>query len=181
MRIARVIVIPLTGILLILSACADSPVATPVAAQTPLATVPAVTPEPAAANTAACNITGIDNTTAAFAVAVPPAVPSAQTATLAPAPDSGQGVFVASNLKIAPDEVTEGDNVTVSLTLTNTGKQRGTHTVQVKFDGDTVGSIDVTLDGGSSQKVDIIVVPQQPGVYKLTVDQLTGKLTVNCV
>lgn len=166
MRITRVIAIPLIGVLVILGACASPAAVTP-AAPAPAATMPA-TPEHAATMPAT-----------PVAAAPTPATPTpVATAPIVTAPVPGKTAFVASELRMDPETIVEGDNVTISVKVTNTGKERGTYTVVLKLNGDTVKTQDVTLDGGSSGKVALTVVPEAAGEYKVTIEQLTAKLDV---
>ena len=57
------------------------------------------------------------------AVVVPSVIPASATA---PAPET---VFVVSELTLNPPVVMLGDNVVVSVKVTNTGKERGAYTV----------------------------------------------------
>ncbi|MGM0716826.1 MAG: PKD domain-containing protein, partial [Halobacteriota archaeon] len=57
----------------------------------------------------------------------------------------------------APDEVTQGNDITVTATVANTGELTGTKTVSFEFDGATVDSEDVSLDPGSSTDVSFTV------------------------
>ncbi len=96
----------------------------------------------------------------------------------APAPVPGQAAFIVSELTINPEVVVLGGNVIVSVNVSNTGKERGTYTVVVKFNGKTAKTQDVTLDGGASEKVELSLVPEFPWEYQVTVAQLTGRLDV---
>jgi PKD repeat protein len=64
--------------------------------------------------------------------------------------------FEVSSLD-APDEVAQGDDITVTATVTNTGELTGTKTVSFEFDGATVDSEDVELDPGASTDVSFTV------------------------
>ena len=72
----------------------------------------------------------------------------------------------------------QGDNVTVSVDVKNTGAQRETYTIALQFNGDTVKTQAVTLDSGSSRKVELNLTADTIGEYKVTIDQLTTKLLV---
>lgn len=64
--------------------------------------------------------------------------------------------FEVSSLD-APDEVAQGDDITVTATVTNTGELTGIKTVSFEFDGATVDSEDVELDPGASADVSFTV------------------------
>ena len=89
-----------------------------------------------------------------------------------------QTVFIVSELAMNPAAVMLGDNVVVSVKVTNTGKERGAYTVVVKFNGKTVKTQDIVLDAGVGGKADLSVVAEFPGEYRVEVGQLTGILKV---
>ncbi len=71
-----------------------------------------------------------------------------------------------------------GDDVTVSVKVANTGGQRGTYTVVLKVNGETIKTQDVTLAAGASQVANLTIVAGKVGTYEVTVGNLTGKLVV---
>ena len=73
-----------------------------------------------------------------------------QTITVSEAPDPAN--FQISNLD-APSEATQGDTVTVTATVENTGDVEATQPVEFSFDGSVVDSQQVTLAGGASDEV----------------------------
>jgi hypothetical protein len=157
MKITRIVVIPLVGLLVILGACASPAATMPVATAPAGSTLPAL-PAPVAA-------------TPPIPAPVTPISP-------APAPAPGQTVFIVSELKLDPAVVVLGDYMKVSVKVTNTGKERGTYTVVIRFDGNTVGTQDVALDGGSSGAVELNLVMIILGEHTVTVDQLTTMMEV---
>lgn len=99
------------------------------------------------------------------------------TAALAPVAAPVQEGFTVSKLTMM-ESVTSGNNITISFVVTNTGKQRGTYSANLKFNGSIVKTQDVTLDGGSSQMIEMAVLTGECGVIKVSLDQLTGKFEV---
>ena len=183
MRISKFVAIPLIGVLFILGAC-GSPVAKAPAAPAPAggaAAVPANMPgmdmgEAPATPTAPASAVGA----AAMPAHMPgmdmggaPAMPAAPAPVAAPVQEG----FTVSKLTMM-ESVTSGNNVTISFVVTNTAKQRGTYTANLKFNGDIVKTQDVTLDGGSSKMIEMAVITGPVGVIKVSVDQLTGKFEV---
>ena len=106
-------------------------------------------------------------------VAAPPVI-----AAPAPVPAPEQTGFIVSELTMNPAVVMLGDNVIVSVKVTNTGKERGTYTVVLKFNGKTVKAQDIVLDAGAGGKADLSIVADFPGEYRVEVGQLTGMLKV---
>ncbi len=93
--------------------------------------------------------------------------------------------FEVSNLQ-ASDEVEQGDTLTVNATVTNTGNQQGTQTVEYRFDdlGTPVQTQNVTLGVGESTAVtfDIDTSDINNGTYEHGVftedDSATANVTV---
>lgn len=149
MRITGISYLPIVALLVIFSACSNPAPVVPAAS---VVVAPPVTPVP-----------------------VPePEVPTP----VVPAPPPEQTVFIVSELKINPEVVMLGDNVVVSVRVTNTGKERGTYTVVLKFNSKTVKSQDITLDGGAGGQADLSIVAELPVEYRVEVGQLTGILKV---
>lgn len=71
-----------------------------------------------------------------------------------------------------------GDNVTVSVKVTNTGGQQGIYPVVLKVDGVTVKTQDVTLAGGTSQMVNLTIVAGKIGSYKISIGPLESNMDV---
>jgi len=84
----------------------------------------------------------------------------------------------------APGTVTQGDDVTASVTIENTGDETATQTVEFRLGGSVVAEEDVTLDGGESQTAEFTVstADVSPGTYTHGVysddDSQTAQLTV---
>ena len=57
----------------------------------------------------------------------------------------------------APETVTQGDGVTVSAKIENTGDLEATQTVEFQFAGETVATQDVTLGSGVSQTIEFTI------------------------
>lgn len=70
--------------------------------------------------------------------------------------DEPQPFFEVSNLD-APANVTVGENVTVTATITNTGGAEGTQTVEFQFNNGTSATEDVTLAAGANTTVEFVL------------------------
>ena len=92
--------------------------------------------------------------------------------------------FDVSNLSPANAEVFQGDNLTVSADVQNTGDEQGTQDIELSVSGNVIASESVTLAGGASENVDFAVSTQglEFGDYTHTVytndDSASGGLTV---
>ena len=96
-------------------------------------------------------------------------------------PASGQAGFLLSQLQIYPEPVAVGDNVTVSVVVTNTGVQPATYTIALKFDDVVITTQDVTIAGGSSTKVELNSMAQYGecnGEFKVVAGDLTANFKV---
>ncbi|MFZ7136926.1 MAG: Ig-like domain-containing protein [archaeon] len=86
--------------------------------------------------------------------------------------------FEVSDLSISPDQVKPDEVVTVSMTVTNTGEQTGSYTVEFKVDGLVEDTQTVTLDPDQSTNVQFTTSKTEEGTYTVDVDGLTGTFTV---
>jgi chitodextrinase len=87
--------------------------------------------------------------------------------------------FIISGLTVSPTEVSEGEEVTVSVTVTNIGEMNGTHTLEIEIDGEKLEGqpIETALEGGASTTV-TTTVTEEPGDHIVKVDGLTDGFTV---
>ena len=102
-----------------------------------------------------------------FAIIAPAAPPL-------PAP----AAFVTTDLSITPAEVNIGEEVTISILVTNTGGLTGSYEVTLKVDEVLVTTEEVTLDGGTSQTVTFTTAKDVAGTYAVTVADLSGTFVV---
>lgn len=93
--------------------------------------------------------------------------------------------FEFSNLFINPEEIESGENITLSVDVTNTGVETDTKTVQFDLIGisdEATVTITVTLDvevnPGETETVQIKYPIDQPGNYQVSVEELTGGFLV---
>ena len=95
-------------------------------------------------------------------------------APVTPAP----AAFLVSDLSIEPAEVKQGEAVTISLLVANTGDESGDYTVTLKINGVKEAEKSVTVTAGGSQSVTFSVIKEESGSYSLAVDGLSGSFTV---
>ena len=86
--------------------------------------------------------------------------------------------FVVSNFSIEPERVRQGQPVTVSAMVTNTGEVAGSHTLTLRIKGIAEGQQEVTLEPGKIQNIDFQVVKDTPGFYPVSLENWTGKFVV---
>jgi hypothetical protein len=186
MRKIRIIGVLLVGILFSLGACA-SPATSNKFAQVPAepgakmvnAQAPAVVQTAAPVQSTAASPAPVAVPSAPIPVGVVAAVP-VQAVT-------GTAGFKLSDLKITPNPVTPGNDVIVTVAVTNPGQQAGTDKfiLNLVMDGEACPSFipitqEVNLAGGASQVLTfkLSMGPGSSGSYTVTVGQLTGSLLV---
>ena len=87
-------------------------------------------------------------------------------------------IFNLGQLSISPDEVKIGEEVTVTITLTNTGGQSGSYEVILKIDNVVVDIEKVTLSAGAGKQVAFTTFRDSAGTYTVDVNGKTGEFTV---
>lgn len=92
--------------------------------------------------------------------------------------------FQVENLDPAEATVEMGAELTVSADISNSGDQSGTKAIELRLDGETLASQDLSLDGGASETVsfDANTAELDPGEYTHSIwtedDEATGTLTL---
>ncbi len=86
--------------------------------------------------------------------------------------------FVVRDLTISPASVDIGATTTISAVVANTGDISGNYKVTLKINGAAVGTKEVTLAGGSSEKVTFSVTKDVAGSYTVEIAGLSGTFTV---
>ena len=86
--------------------------------------------------------------------------------------------FSVGDLSITPGTVRTGEQVTISILVSNTGDRQGSYDVQLKIDGQVVETQSITLTGGNSQTVTFTTTQDTAGTYSVTVDTRSGSFTV---
>ena len=86
--------------------------------------------------------------------------------------------FRLSGLKINPSEVDTCDKVTVAAKVANVGGTQGSYTAELKIDGITDQTEEITLSAGADYMLILEVCMVLPGTYTVTLGDLTGQITV---
>jgi uncharacterized protein (DUF58 family) len=94
------------------------------------------------------------------------------------APSPTPAAFSVSNLHIEPSEAKAGEEVTVSAEVSNTGSGEGGYTAELRVNGVTEKSQNLTIPAGASLGVTFSVSKDTPGVYAVALGDLTGQFVV---
>jgi len=87
--------------------------------------------------------------------------------------------FQISDLNVTPSEVEAGEEVTVSVKITNVGGQTGSYTLPLIVNQTTEETRTVTLEEGASNTTEFKVIKQTPGTYNIEIDGLVNEFTVS--
>ena len=87
-------------------------------------------------------------------------------------------VFTTGELSITPSQVSVADNVTILVSIANSGKQAGVYLAKLEVNGNVITSKPVALAAGASQKVTFQVSEDVPGVYAVKVGDQIGSFEV---
>ena len=86
--------------------------------------------------------------------------------------------LTVSNLSVAPREVAPGDEVIISVLVTNSGGTTGSRTIELWIEGEVEKSQEVTLAPGGSRTIDFTVTRDEPGIYRVAVDGFADEFVV---
>lgn len=86
--------------------------------------------------------------------------------------------FFVSDLRMEPLEVQSNEKVTVSVLVSNTGDEMGTHEVTLTLNGKDEGSKQITLAGGASDRVGFTIIREISGNYTVNIGGLSGMFTI---
>jgi uncharacterized cupredoxin-like copper-binding protein len=86
--------------------------------------------------------------------------------------------FAISNLSISPERVKQGEPITISAIVTNTGEAAGNYSVVLRVKGIAEGIEEIELAPGRSQKVIFNITKDAAGFYPVALENLSGKFVV---
>ena len=86
--------------------------------------------------------------------------------------------FQISDLNVTPREVESGEEVTVSVKITNLGGQAGSIALQLLINQTIEDTEIVTLEGGASTSREFKINKQTPGIYNIEIGDLVAEFTV---
>lgn len=90
---------------------------------------------------------------------------------------TARAVFSVSNLTITPNQVKEGEPVTISAIVANNGTESSKYSVVLRIGGVVEGITELTLAPGASQPA-IFTVTKDAGNYYAELDGLAGTFSV---
>jgi uncharacterized protein YfaS (alpha-2-macroglobulin family) len=133
-------------------------------------------------NTAGTHMVMVDNLWHNLVISKAAAAPAGATVpaqtTQAP-PPAAAGGFVITGLGVDPDMPDVGENIIISFNLANNSGKADTYHAEVKIDGTTVATKDITLAAGASQLVNISTkAPTKEGKFTVTVGDKSTPITV---
>ncbi|MHA2052086.1 MAG: DUF2341 domain-containing protein [Candidatus Kariarchaeaceae archaeon] len=94
------------------------------------------------------------------------------------APRPSTAAFEVSDLIISPSIVEPGDDIEISVKVTNIGGDSGNYTIILTVEGVTEDSETVSLDGETSTQVTFSVTKTADGTYSVEVNGLSGDFIV---
>lgn len=97
---------------------------------------------------------------------------------LGPPPLPGEPCFRPSNLVIEPGEAKQGQEISISLIVTNIGGAAGTCTLELKVDGEARSVKRVTLEPGESEVVSFSIIEDMEGEHMVEIADLEGDFTI---
>jgi len=86
--------------------------------------------------------------------------------------------FRVTNLQVSPVEVTPGEKVTISVQVTNIGREAGSYNVVLKINGSIENTKTVTLGGGESTEVKFKISRENEGTYTVEIAGLKSSFSV---
>jgi plastocyanin len=112
-------------------------------------------------------------------IVVPPAPTPAPTPVPTPLPPKPTpAVFSPKSMIVSSAEVNPGETLTISVSVTNTGGEAGTHDVILKVAGVKESSKSISLNPGESKEVSFTISRDKPGTYQIECEGLSGSFVV---
>ena len=102
------------------------------------------------------------------------------TCTVTPAvtPPPAPAAFQTAGLTINPPEINPGQELNITAMVTNTGDTVGSYIAQLKINDTTEQAMEVTVVAGETQALSFPVSKDTPGIYEVTLGELTGQFEV---
>ena len=97
---------------------------------------------------------------------------------LGPPPSPAESCFRPSNLVIEPGEAKPGQEITISLIVTNIGGAPGTCTLELKVDGEVRSVKSVDLNPGESEVLSFSIIEGREGEHIVKIADLRGDFSI---
>jgi len=124
------------------------------------------------------------STPASAPASTPASAPASTATTSANAPgqasatQTSASAFAISDLTAGVSSTTAGNQVNISVHVTNNGKAQGSKTLVVKINDEGVAQEEVVLEPGESKVVSFAVTKNTPGIYKVSMESLSTSFEV---
>jgi uncharacterized protein (DUF58 family) len=86
--------------------------------------------------------------------------------------------FKISHLVIQPEKVSEGEPVSISATITNSGEVEGKYTGVLRVKGIEEGAQELEVPPGETEQLNFTVVKHAAGFYPVELEHLMGRFVV---
>lgn len=86
--------------------------------------------------------------------------------------------FIVSNFSISPERVRQGQVISITASVTNTGEITGSHALILRVKGIAEAQKEVLLGPGKTEDIEFQVSKDTPGFYPVSVENWTGKFVV---
>ena len=93
-------------------------------------------------------------------------------------PQVEESGFLVTNLSIQPTEVQPNELVTITVPVTNTHDTWGIYSLVLQINGTREAEQQADVDAGGTQDVSFSVTRQNPGKYRVFINELSGSFTV---
>jgi len=93
-------------------------------------------------------------------------------------PIIGPAIFRVSDLTVSPAEVEVGNEVTISVVLTNIGDGEGSYTLVLRVNQVVEDTKTIVLDALASTTTQFKVTIEEPGTYDIEIGELSGEFNV---
>jgi hypothetical protein len=92
--------------------------------------------------------------------------------------ETTQAQFIVSNLTISPSQIQPNQEVTINVNVANTGGTSGDYNLELKVNGISKATKQVTLAAGTSQTVSFTITGDAAGKYSVEISDLQGEFVV---
>ena len=99
------------------------------------------------------------------------------TPALTPSPPA-PAAFQTAGLSINPAELNPGQELTITAMVTNTGDIEGSYIAELKINDTTEQAMELVVVAGETQTLSFLVSKDTPGIYEVTLGELTGQFEV---